>query len=67
MVSKVKSKKKIICIAGLGDFKFDCVVITVAHDAFKKIVLDELKAMMCEGCLEKTQKKRVLLPYSLIC
>jgi len=32
----------------LGDVKVDCVVITVAHDVFKKIGLDEIKAFMEE-------------------
>lgn len=35
-------------VHNLGDVKVDCVVITVAHDAFKKIGLDELKAFMEE-------------------
>jgi UDP-N-acetyl-D-galactosamine dehydrogenase len=32
----------------LGDVEVDCVVITVAHDAFKKIGLDKIKAFMEE-------------------
>ena len=33
-------------VHNVGDVWVDCVVITVAHDAFKKIGLDELKAIM---------------------
>ena len=32
----------------LNDVKVDCVVITVAHDVFKKMGLDEIKAFMEE-------------------
>jgi UDPglucose 6-dehydrogenase/UDP-N-acetyl-D-galactosamine dehydrogenase len=35
-------------VHNLGDVKVDCVVITVAHDAFKKIGLDKIKAFMKE-------------------
>jgi UDPglucose 6-dehydrogenase/UDP-N-acetyl-D-galactosamine dehydrogenase len=35
-------------VHNLGDVKVDCVVITVAHDAFKKIGLDKIKAFMEE-------------------
>jgi len=35
-------------VHNLGDVKVDCVVITVAHDVFKKIGLDEIKAFMEE-------------------
>ena len=35
-------------VHNLGDVKVDCVVITVAHDAFKKIGLDEIKTLMEE-------------------
>jgi UDPglucose 6-dehydrogenase/UDP-N-acetyl-D-galactosamine dehydrogenase len=33
-------------VDNLGDVEVDCVIITVAHDAFKKIGLDEIKAFM---------------------
>jgi len=35
-------------VDNLKGVKVDCVVITVAHDAFKKIGLDEIKAIMDE-------------------
>jgi len=35
-------------VHNLGDVEVDCVVITVAHDAFKKIGLDKIKAFMKE-------------------
>ena len=35
-------------VHNFGDVEVDCVVITVAHDAFKKIGLDKIKAFMKE-------------------
>jgi len=36
----------VIPLDNLNDFKFDCVIITVVHTAFKKIGIDELKKIM---------------------
>jgi len=60
-------------VHNLGDVKVDCVVITVAHDAFKKIGLDELKTIMEEkpilidvrGLFRKDAEKSDLIYRSL--
>jgi UDPglucose 6-dehydrogenase/UDP-N-acetyl-D-galactosamine dehydrogenase len=36
----------VISLDNLNDTKFDCVIITVVHDVFKKIGLNDLKAIM---------------------
>ena len=36
----------VIALDNLDNIKFDCVIITVVHDVFKKIELDDLKAIM---------------------
>lgn len=36
----------VIPLDNLNDFKFDCIIITVVHTAFKKIRIDELKKIM---------------------
>jgi UDP-N-acetyl-D-galactosamine dehydrogenase len=36
----------VIALDNLDNIQFDCVIITVVHDVFKKIELDDLKAIM---------------------
>jgi len=60
-------------VHNLGDVEVDCVVITVAHDAFKKIGLDKIKAFMKErpilidvrGLFKKEAEKSDLVYRSL--
>ncbi len=63
----------IVALENLNNIKFDCVIITVVHDVFKKIELDDLKAIMGDkpiiidvrGMFQKVAEKNGVLYRTL--